>query len=59
MLPAVEAALGRDALADAVFQALQTARMRVLTDYVAWVVALIGIDRALQCPSLPQRARSR
>lgn len=56
MQPTVEAALGRDALRDAVFQALQTARMRVLPDYVAWVVALIGIDRALQCPSLPQRA---
>lgn len=59
MQPAVEAALGHDALRDAVFRALQTARMRVLPDYVAWVVALIGIDRALQCPSLPQRARSR
>lgn len=59
MQPAVEAALGRDALRDAVFRALQTARMRVLPDYVAWVVALIGIDRALQCPSLPQGARSR
>ncbi len=59
MQPAVETALGRDALSDAVFQALQTARMRVLPDYVAWVVALIGIDRALQCPSLPRGARFR
>lgn len=59
MQPAVEAALGRDALRDAVFQALQNARMRVLPDYVAWVIALLGIDRALQCPSLPRGARSR
>ena len=59
MQPAVEAALGRDALRDAVFRSLQNARMRVLPDYVEWVVALIGIDRALQCPSLPKQARSR
>ncbi len=59
MQSGVEAAFGRDALGDAVFQALQTARMRVLPDIVAWVVALIGIDRAFQWPSLPHRARSR
>jgi predicted nucleic acid-binding protein len=59
MQPAVETALGRDALADAVFQALQSARMRVLPEYVGWVIALIGIDRALQCPSLPRGARFR
>lgn len=59
MQPAVETALGRDALSEAVFQALQNARMRVLPDYTAWVVALIGIDRALHCPSLPQTARLR
>lgn len=57
MHPAVEAALGRDTLSDAVFRALQNARMRVLPDYVSWVVALIGIDRAVQCPSLPRGAR--
>jgi predicted nucleic acid-binding protein len=59
MQPAVAAALGHDALRDAVFRALQNARMRVLPDYVAWVVALIGTDRAAQCPSLPKQARSR
>jgi predicted nucleic acid-binding protein len=57
MHPDVEAALGRTALADIVFQALHTARMRVLPDHVDWVVALIGIDRAMQCPSLPKGAR--
>ena len=56
--PAVGAALGRSALADAVFHALRNARMRVLPERVAWVVALIGDDRASLCPSLPRRARS-
>ncbi len=56
--PAVGAALGRSALAHAVFHALRNARMRVLPEHVAWVVALIGDDRASQCPSLPRRARS-
>ncbi len=55
----VEAALGRDVLGDAVFQALQTARMRVLPHLVDWVVELIGAGRAMQCPSLPTRARWR
>jgi predicted nucleic acid-binding protein len=57
--PAVSAALGRSALADSVFLALRDARMRVLPERVAWVVALIGDDRASQCPSLPRHVRSR
>jgi predicted nucleic acid-binding protein len=57
--PAVNAALGRSALADSVFLALRNARMRVLPERVAWVVALIGDDRASQCPSLPRHVRSR
>jgi predicted nucleic acid-binding protein len=55
----VAASLGRDALTDAVFQALQTARMRVLPQYINWVVAMIGADRASQCPSLPRSVRLR
>ena len=55
----VAASLGRDTLANAVFQALQTARMRVLPPHIDWVVALIGVDRARQCPSLPRSARPR
>lgn len=57
--PAVNAALGRSALADSVFLALRNARMRVLPERIAWVVALIGNDRASQCPSLPRHVRSR
>jgi predicted nucleic acid-binding protein len=54
---AVEAALGRAGLGEAVFQSLQTARMRVAAERLSWVVALIGADRAAQCPSLPKPAR--
>jgi predicted nucleic acid-binding protein len=59
MEASVEAALGRDVLSEAAFQALQTARMRVLPHLVDWVVGLIGADRATQCPSLPKAARRR
>ena len=49
--------LGRDAQSNAVFRALQTARMRVLPEHVDRVVQLIGMDRARRCPSLPKTAR--
>jgi predicted nucleic acid-binding protein len=55
---AVEKALGRPALAEAVFLALRDARMRVFPAHIDWVVALIGKDRALQCPSLPRSLRT-
>jgi predicted nucleic acid-binding protein len=55
----VEAALGRQTLSDAVFQALQTARMRVLPHQLDWVAGLIGADRVSHCPSLPRAARRR
>ena len=54
---AVKASLGQNALADAVVGALQQARMRVLPHHIAWVVKLIGQDRARQCLSLPRAAR--
>lgn len=54
---AVVAALGHEALAKAVFQALQRARMRVAEPYQQWTIDLIGADQARQCPSLPQRLR--
>ena len=59
MEQAVAAALGRDALAEAVFRALSSARMRVMPDQVGWVIALIGTNRAAQCPSLPAAVRGR
>lgn len=54
---AVAGALGAAALGDAVFAALQEARMRVLPTYEDWVVQLIGIERARACLSLRRRAR--
>lgn len=56
---AVEHSLGSEGLADAVFSALQNARMRVLRHHVDWVVNLIGQNRARNCPSLPRTARIR
>ena len=54
----VQAALGRDRLADAVFNASYYGRMRVLPHHLQWVVSLIGQERAAQCPSLPRSVRS-
>jgi len=54
---AVSAALGRQTLADAVFHALQKARMRVPEAYLQWTIGLIGAERAMQCLSLPERLR--
>lgn len=48
----VSRALGQAALSDAVFSALQHARMRVLPEFAPWVVELLGPDRAAKCPSL-------
>jgi hypothetical protein len=57
--PNVERALGESELADAVFQALFTAGMRVFTDHIDWVINLIGSERANQCMSLPRKVRER
>ena len=56
--PEVERALGNAALADAVFNALVGARMRVLPEHLRKVVDLIGYERAALCKSLPARVRS-
>lgn len=55
--PGVMEALGRDSLSDAIFQTLRNARMRIPPEHVAWVIALIGADRAALCHSLPKAAR--
>lgn len=57
-LESVEAQLGRSSLADAAYQALTGARMRVLSQHLDWIVRLIGPERAAQCLSLPRRVRS-
>ena len=53
----IEAALGRNGLADAVVNALHHGRMRVLPQHVDWVVSLIGPKRAAQCIFLPRSVR--
>jgi predicted nucleic acid-binding protein len=57
MHPNVQSELGKEALADTVFNALCQGRMRVLPQHVEWVVALIGVDRARMCTSLPRQIR--
>lgn len=49
--------LGRDRLADAVYNALREGRMRVFEKHTRWVLDLIGPVRAAECPSLPKHAR--
>ncbi len=55
--PDVVRALGRDSLAQALVNALQRARMRVLPHHVDWVVGLIGPEQAALCVSLPRSVR--
>ncbi len=57
MHPDVQNDLGKDALADTVFNALCNGRMRVLPQHVEWVIALIGAERARLCTSLPGQVR--
>lgn len=54
--PPIRRGLPDGAFADAVFSALQHARMRVPTDGLEWVVGLIGAERAAECPSLRVRS---
>lgn len=56
--PVVLSTLGANALADAVFNALTGARMRVPPQHIAGVLQLIGLERAGQCASLPRAART-
>ena len=53
----VRGALGDVVLGQAVFNAMQGARMRVMPRYLAWVVDMIGGERAAICESLPRYAR--
>jgi predicted nucleic acid-binding protein len=49
--------LGEEGLAEAVFNAMQNARMRVPIPAIQWVVRLIGREKALLCESLPRAVR--
>lgn len=53
----VAKALGREAQITAVVNALQGGRMRVPLEHVGAIVALIGDEHALSCPSLPKSVR--
>jgi predicted nucleic acid-binding protein len=53
----VVGAFGRDALGDAIFNALTLARMRVQESHISWVVDMIGASRAQLCHSLPLSVR--
>jgi predicted nucleic acid-binding protein len=55
--PAVRLKLGDEALGDAIFAALQDARMKVFPHLRHEIVRLIGPDRTAQCPSLPKSLR--
>lgn len=50
--------LGDTQLAEAIYLALNVARMRVPDERLAWVVAAIGQGRAANCNSLPERVRN-
>jgi predicted nucleic acid-binding protein len=56
--PDVQRVLGQERLAAGVFQALKSARMRVLAEHTSWVTGLIGEANARVCHSLPQRHRT-
>lgn len=51
------AALGRAAHAEAMVNALRKGRMRVPPEFLDAVVALIGVEAAAGCPSLPRLVR--
>lgn len=54
--PLVESALASN-LADAVFGALHQTRMQVVPSHHAWIVKLLGPERASLCRSLPRSVR--
>jgi predicted nucleic acid-binding protein len=54
----VVARLGQARCADAVFAALQVARLRVPFDFLKVVTEAIGMERARQCLSLPAHSRA-
>lgn len=55
----VRAALGAEGQADAVFEALRKARMRVPAERLEEVVAIVGPQRLVYCSSVPPSVRSR
>jgi len=54
----VQRELGREVLADTVFNGICHGRMRVFPHHVDWVIGLIGTERARLCTSLPGPVRT-
>ena len=50
-------AIGCNAQAEAIYNALLAARMRVPEEKLSSVISVIGRDRAVKCASLPKAAR--
>jgi predicted nucleic acid-binding protein len=57
LLPAMEEAVGRIRVSDAVFAALNISRMRIPAQLVVSVIEVIGHDRARLCHSLRNHSR--
>ena len=55
--PDMQRLLGREALADGIFNALQAGRMRVFPHHIEQVIGLIGYERVASCHSLPRSVR--
>ena len=55
----VQSAFVKSDLADAIFKALTLARMRVHDKDLAWVIGMIGKERASLCNSLPRSKRGK
>lgn len=57
MHESIAAAIGAQGQADALFNALTGARMRVPPQHLERLLTIIGLDRAALCASLPKAAR--
>jgi predicted nucleic acid-binding protein len=55
----VVGAFGREAIGDAIFNALTLARMRVHERHIPWVIDMIGSSRAQLCHSIPLHIRQK
>lgn len=55
----IASVIGTDAQAEAIFGALQTARMRVPSELLKAVADILGPERVAKCLSLPKSARTK
>ncbi len=57
--PNVMNSIGEKNLAEAIYNALKTARMRIAPEQMQWVLKIIGLEKALKCTSIPQITKQR